>query len=547
MAQKPTAQGSSTKQSPRKSISKAKKQEADTKSAVKSSAAKKTAAAPGSNGQAKRRSNLSVQESMDNHGLATAIKEFFHHSPSWLTSMVVHVVALLVLGLLMLPQVRDEVSRLLADVDEVTEVEDVVVDPLEEPKEFDLKLEDLFKSVQPENPTPEAAPSPIEEDDPAPLAFDLFKPENEADIFKRLGKGANSGTGISGRGPAARKAGLPEAGGTPESEEAVAMALRWLAEHQLYDGSWSFDHRLCRKCGGKCGNPGRLAEARFGATGLALMSFLGAGQTHKKGEYRKVVMRGLLWLTKNMQRPSGQMYRSGGKMYAHGIAAIALCEAAGMTDDRGLRRFAMLAVGFILKAQDPVGGGWRYSPRQAGDTSVVGWQLMALKSAKWAYIKIPPIHFAGVNNFLNTVQSASGAKYGYTTPGAGSATTAVGLLCRMYLGWKKDNGALERGVEFLSKVGPSKSNVYFNYYATQVMHHFAGEKWKKWNEELREYLIDTQSTNGHETGTWYFNGGHGASQGGRHYTTCMCCMTLEVYYRHLPLYQKKSIEDDFDE
>jgi len=325
----------------------------------------------------------------------------------------------------------------------------------------------------------------------------------------------------------------------------VAKALRWLAEHQLPDGSWSFDHRLCPKCGGKCGNPGGLKDARFGATGMALMCFLGAGMTHKEGQYKVSVYRGLQYITRNMKRDGG-MNESGGSMYSHGIASIALCEACGMTDDRSLLPFVNRAIAFIIAAQDTTGGGWRYSPRTPGDTSVVGWQLMALKSAKWAYIKVPPNVILGVNNFLNTVQADSGAMYGYTTPGKGAATTSVGLLCRMYLGWKKDHGALERGVAFLSKTGPSKTNVYYNYYATQVMRQFDGPLWKKWNDELRDYLVETQQKNGHETGSWYFNGGHGAERGGRHYTTCLNCMTLEVYYRHLPLYREQATEDDFE-
>ncbi len=44
----------------------------------------------------------------------------------------------------------------------------------------------------------------------------------------------------------------------------------------------------------------------------------------------------------------------------------------------------------------------------------------------------------------------------------------------MYLGWKKDNAALQRGADILSKKGPSKGDVYYNFFATQVMHHLEG-------------------------------------------------------------------------
>jgi hypothetical protein len=234
-------------------------------------------------------------------------------------------------------------------------------------------------------------------------------------------------------------------------------------------------------------------------------------------------------------------------MYGHGLASIALCEAYGMTKDTGLAEPAQLAVNFIVYAQDEVGGGWRYTPKQAGDTSVLGWQLMALKSAHMAYLNVPPKTIKGAVNFLNSVQGESGATYGYVNPGKGPATTAIGLLCRMYLGWKHDEPALGRGIEMLSAHGPSPNNMYFNYYATQVMHHYEGEEWTKWNAKMRDFLVNSQSRQGHERGSWYLGGDHSSEAGGRLYTTAMCAMTLEVYYRHLPIYRKDSTMEDFDE
>ncbi|MAR12971.1 MAG: hypothetical protein CL681_23765, partial [Blastopirellula sp.] len=204
------------------------------------------------------------------------------------------------------------------------------------------------------------------------------------------------------------------------------------------------------------------------------------------------------------------------------------------------------SINHIVYAQDPVGGGWRYQPKQPGDTSAVGWQLMALKSGHMAYLQVPPVTVQGAMRFLDSVQSDSGAKYGYTSPGSGQATTAVGLLCRMYLGWKKDNGALHRGVEFLSQKGPSANNMYYNYYATQVMRHFEGEMWDKWNTKMRDSLVNSQIKRGHEEGSWHMGrGDHGSERGGRLYCTSMATMILEVYYRHLPIYGKQAAEEDF--
>ena len=124
------------------------------------------------------------------------------------------------------------------------------------------------------------------------------------------------------------------------------------------------------------------------------------------------------------------------------------------------------------------------------------------------------------------------------------ATTAVGLLCRMYLGWKRDNPHLKNGVEYLSKVGPSPSDMYYNYYATQVMHHWGEEEWVKWNNVMREMLVKRQIREGHAAGSWPPSGGHSAV-GGRLLETCLSAMTLEVYYRHLPIYDRKKIQVEF--
>jgi hypothetical protein len=338
-------------------------------------------------------------------------------------------------------------------------------------------------------------------------------------------------------------------GGNPASEAAVAAALKWLAEHQLPDGSWSFDHRMCPNCQGRCSHPGTLQRGFNGATAMALLPFLGAGQTHREGEYQDTVRAGLYFLINNMQvrpGPRGELSEPGGNLYSHGLAAIALTEAYAMTQDESLLQPAQLALNHIVYAQDPVGGGWRYQPRTPGDTSVVGWQLMALKSGHMAYLEVPPATIQGTIRFLDSVQTQDGARYGYTAPGDGPATSAIGLLCRMFLGWNRDHPALQRGVEWMSNLGPSSTDMYYNYYATQVMRHYDGELWEKWNKEMRDYLIETQSRQGHEAGSWFVpSRDHANTRGGRLYFTSMATMILEVYYRHMPIYGQQATEEEF--
>ncbi len=336
--------------------------------------------------------------------------------------------------------------------------------------------------------------------------------------------------------------------GSGTSERAVAAALQWLAAHQSPDGGWHFDLQHVPDCRGKCRDRGTAAEARIAATSLAVLPFLGAGQTHQLvGKNQTTVKNGLDFLIGRMKagpEGGGSLHEPRGRMYSHGLASIVLCEAYAMTGDKALQKPAQAAIDFIVHAQDPVGGGWRYQPRQAGDTSVFGWQLMALKSGLMADLRVPPITARRAVAFLDSVQADEGANYGYTRPGMGEATTAIGLLGRMHLGWKKDHPALQRGVAWLSDRGPSKTNMYYNYYATQVMRYWGGEPWTKWNDVMRDHLVETQAKEGHEAGSWHFKGHH-SEHGGRLYSTAMAAMILDVYYRHMLVYREGSIETAF--
>ena len=286
------------------------------------------------------------------------------------------------------------------------------------------------------------------------------------------------------------------------------------------------------------------------------MAFLGAGHTHMGDtKYQGTVRRGLSYLMNaGIPGPDGVDFRgrSPGSegMYVQAIVATALAEALGMTQDRRLRPVTQGAINFIVRAQHPTGGGWRYRPRQVGDTSVVGWQIMALKSAYHSKILIPRNVGMGANKFLSEVAHERGAKYSYTRGQRPKAsTTAIGLLSRMYMGWKIDNPALIQGVKYIAQVGPSTGDIYYDYYASQVMIQFTsarGDMWDKWNTKMRDWLVNTQKKKGPEKGSWdVIEKGHKGDRGGRLYTTCLAVMTLEIYYRVLPLYKRQAVEGKF--
>ena len=478
----------------------------------------------------------------------------FQAVPSWMFSLAVHTVILVIMGLMVLVSPVEEMPSLTSVMtknDLIEEIVDDLTDPIDEPVEITpTETLEVDTEVNPIEDVSEVEEIDIADDVEAPVAAVEFENiVNQVAPQTDLLSSTESvvGSGLTGRGAEARGAMVREYGGTKESEAAVAMGLKWIANHQNPDGSWSFDHTLDgRRC--NCGNVGHHKTSFNGATAMALLPFLGAGNTHKKGEYKKQVEAGLYYLTRSMKvnGATGDPTDTGGRMYSHGLCAITLTEAFAMTKDRQLMAPAQMSLNFIVYAQDPVGGGWRYKPRQAGDTSVVGWQLMALKSGHMAYLNVPKNTIAGTYKFLDSVAANSGATYGYTSPGAGQATTAVGLLCRMYLGWKQDEPALQRGVEQLDKWGPSAGNMYYNYYATQVMRHHGGPLWDKWNKTMRDSLVAAQVPGkGHDAGSWSMGNDHGSRSGGRLYNTALATMILEVYYRHMPIYAQQAAEDDF--
>ena len=330
-------------------------------------------------------------------------------------------------------------------------------------------------------------------------------------------------------------------GGSPETEQAVAAALAWLAAHQSPDGRWDADG-FTRRCPDvqPCGGEGTLTQEDTAITGLALLAFLGAGHTHRDGQYASVVTKGLRWLI-SQQRGDGDL-RGQGRMYSHGIATIALCEAYALTRDPVLWEPAYRAAMFVVQAQNPTTGGWRYQPRAViCDTSVYGWQLLALRSARLAGVPVPDETWQRAARWLPRVSwgKAGGLasylersmdRHGPTPP-----MTAEALACRLFLGVPTTDPGVQEAVAYLSEHLPDYRlrNVYYWYYASLSLSQVGGEAWKLWNEQMKTILLRTQRRSGHAKGSWdpAYNVAWD-TVGGRIYTTALSTLCLEVYYRY---------------
>jgi hypothetical protein len=342
----------------------------------------------------------------------------------------------------------------------------------------------------------------------------------------------------------------------PATEEAIERGLVYLANTQLDDGSWSL---------GGHGEP-VILESRCAATGLCLLAFQGAGYTHMQHQYAGVVARALEFLIQN-QRTNGDLYQRENPLsdrnvalYSHGIGALAVCEAYGMTQDPKLRESAQRAIDYIAATQHRQRGGWRYTPQVSSDTSVSGWMMMAIKSGELSGLDVPEKTYDGIDKWLQLAQESPGRadryRYNPFAPDTPSqrhgrfptpTMTAVGMLMRMYSGWRRDKPAMKSAARYLlqypPQVGTPRSpqrDTYYWYYATQVMFHMGGNYWKSWNRYLNPVLLDSQIVNGENAGSWDPKlpvPDRWSPHAGRLYVTTMNLLNLEVYYRHLPIYE----------
>lgn len=479
------------------------------------------------------------------------MRDWFDQVPAWLVSMLFHMAVLALMALFFLDAdvaedayitLSTESNRWQQSGGDVTLQKpqdtfhyDLPVPPEDQP-ETQLQRRELAKADQ------QAKQLRMEADAVVPQLPTLEQ------VKQQLRSTDSVRRALAARDPRVRVEVVQREGGTTLTEAAVARGLQWLASHQLPDGSWSlvqFSHSSA--CNGRCRGEGHIASPSA-ATSLSLLPFLGAGQTHQVGIYRDTVSQGLRWLMQH-QKPDGDLRadsQSNAGMYAHGQGAIVLCEAFALTGDQQLREAAQRSIDFIVRSQH-ADGGWRYQPGQVGDTSVLGWQLMAMQSAVAANLEVPQHAFSLAYEYLESVSYDDGSRYSYQPERRPThVMTAEALLCRIYMGWTRDYAPLEMGIRYLSReYHPRKAgtNFYYWYYATQVMHHYGGPTWEKWNLEMREILIDSQRRKGHEAGSWDPKGGH-APQAGRIYATALAICSLEVYYRHAPIFRQLDLERD---
>ena len=327
----------------------------------------------------------------------------------------------------------------------------------------------------------------------------------------------------------------------------MRSGIRWLPKMQEEDGHWD-----ARK-------HGAAGQSDVGVTGLALLSYLGAGHTEKVGQYKDNVRRAVAWL-KSRQNVDGLIADANGTdensslLPSHAIAGLALAEAAGMANTPDTKIAAQKAVDYSTKHFQHADGGFAYKAGEPGELSATGWFVMQLKSAKVAGLNIGSNSFEKVIRFLDKVeQKGKGKDIGYgqasiyvNRPGDAQGEdvhrlTAIACLCRQLLGWKKQD--LEASVRWFVKKGgvpdvwnEEKTDLCYWYFGTLCAFQQGGEVWKEWNEAMKKTICGQMHVGGNEDGSWDPIG-PGAKHWGRAGQTALATMCLEVYYRYLRLYK----------
>ncbi|MDP7035707.1 MAG: terpene cyclase/mutase family protein [Planctomycetota bacterium] len=445
-------------------------------------------------------------------------------------------------------------------------------DEWEEEKELNPELEPTENPVEKENAIQDNI---TESDNDQDFNQDLGNSEvamSEQDLnFDSTQTHMGFGGGPAGdfgsrRGGKANKVAINGGKGT---QSAVASGLKWLRDHQNSNGSWS-TRSFFSRCGKSHGRNGRCSGVGNGPydpgnTGLALLAFLGAGHTHhQKGPYQSTVKKGLKYL-KSIQDAEGCFGpRKGHFMYNHTIAALAITEAYGLTQSFTLRACAQLGIEFLAKAQNPYLA-WRYivqpvnnpnaKPPHYNDSSVTGWVVMVLKSAKIAGLEVPHECFEGARDWFDSVTDEQYYRTGYVVKGDRGARlksqigifghsesmTAVAVMSRVFMGMERHDPRVRGGAELLLQSlpewstdhGTSKIDYYYWYYGTLAMFQMGGDYWKSWNVRMKKAIVELQNVDKGTClhGSWDPVGAWG-SIGGRVYATAINVLSLEIYYRY---------------
>ena len=366
---------------------------------------------------------------------------------------------------------------------------------------------------------------------------------------------------------------------TQATERAVEDGLRWLSRQQHPIGVWDGNEK----------GFGGVVNCEPAYTGLSLLAFLGAGYQGDHGKYNETIRRASEFLAATQFYDGGFPVTGGGDdswIYAYliGMAVWGINEAYGLTGDDTLAEPAQWGIDYMVRVQTP-GAGWRYGPRYVqSDTSCTSWVLMATKMADMLGLEVAQKSWDGIDDWLERCslditgeiekpedlsddyehevgiqrQFEAFTSYfelqGKDTRGAQKISmTAVGMVCRFFMGYKRSHPFQIGSANFLIKFTPEwmsgmsqDQNVawyhYYWYYGTLAMHQMGGKYWRAWNQKIKKMYPEKQRQSPDELrGSW--DPDPTVLNGGRIFSTAMSILSLESYYRFSPLLGEKGSDD----
>jgi hypothetical protein len=251
-------------------------------------------------------------------------------------------------------------------------------------------------------------------------------------------------------------------------------------------------------------------------------------------------------------------------MYNHAIATLALTEAYGLSHWIPIKKHAKKALAFIHETKNP-GRAWRYhlgsesGPKERNDVSVTGWMIMCLASAEDFGLPYDPKDIEDALQYIDDMTDPKTGRTGYNEKGSYSsresgdeliwpynqteAMTAVAMLSRVFCGnilGNLDGQAemLDKGAKLLRRHPPlwdveaGTIDYYYWYYGSYAMFQMAGNDWKFWKDRMINALVKNQRTEGCAKGSWDPQYGPWGDSGGRIYSSALCILCLEVFYRY---------------
>lgn len=297
-----------------------------------------------------------------------------------------------------------------------------------------------------------------------------------------------------------------------KTKAAVGKALDYLKDQQKKDGSW-----------------GNTA-----ITGFVLLAYMGNGHVPNQGAYGPEVAKGVRYLLAAAQDNGYVVHpSSGGNMYCHGMATLALSQVWGMTGDEEVKKVLKKAIDLIVKSQNHEGG-WRYEPAPTGaDISVTIMQVMALRGAKDSGLHVPDATIKKALEYIEKCRDIKSGGYRYQpqSHGPGYARTAAGV-CVLQLAGDYDAKQIDGAVKFLDSKGDDPGHYWYgHYYACHAYNQLGGKKWEEYYNKMKARLLATQQ----ENGSW-----KDAKEGhvGPVYQTAIAVQILSVPSHYLPIFQR---------